>query len=209
MHKNVGIVDLIFYVVFPLVIWHFSRKYIDDYYDMLISSVPGIIYSIIRFFLLKKFNFFGLFMISSLIVGTLIDVLSGSAIQMLWNNVYYSYFFGIVYIVSILVNRPIYLYFSLDFVEMQGQNRKLMKELFFQKKILLIFKWITFGFAFKDILLSTIKVWLISNYGVDAFDKGIVIRQIIGWVIGGISFYGFIYIAKLLQQQELTAKNIN
>ncbi|MGG0658657.1 VC0807 family protein [Rummeliibacillus pycnus] len=209
MQKNVGIFDLIFYGVFPLIIWHFSRNYIDDYYAMLISSVPGIVYSIIRFFLLKKINFFGLFMIGSLIVGTLIDVLSGSAIQLLWNNVYYSYFFGIVFIVTILVNRPIYLYFSLDFVEMQGYNRKLMKGLFFQKRILIIFKWITFGFAFKDILLATIKIWLISEYGVDAFDKGIVIRQIIGWGITGISFYGFIYIAKLLQQQEITAKSIN
>ncbi|MFJ8260813.1 VC0807 family protein [Rummeliibacillus sp. NPDC094406] len=209
MQKNVGIFDLIFYGVFPLIIWHFSRKYIDDYYAMLISSVPGIVYSMIRFFLLKKINFLGLFMIGNLIVGSLIDVLSGSAIQLLWNNVYYSYFFGIVFIVTILVNRPIYVYFSLDFVEMQGYNRKLMKKLFFQKKILQIFKWITFGFAFKDILLATIKIWLISKYGVDAFDKGIVIRQLIGWSIGGISIYGFIYIAKVLQQQELAAKNVN
>ncbi|WP_397538664.1 VC0807 family protein [Rummeliibacillus pycnus] len=209
MQKSVGILDLIFYAVFPIVIWQFSRKYIDDYYAMLISSVPGIIYSMIRFILLKKLNFFGVFMMGNLIVGTLIDVLSGSAIQLLWNNVYYSYFFGIVFIVTILVNRPIYLYFSLDFVEMQGYNRKRMKKQFFQKKILLIFKWITFGFAIKNILLSTIKIWLISKYGVDAFDKGIIIREIIGWGIGGISFYGFIYIAKLLRQQEFTAKNVN
>ncbi|WP_299510569.1 VC0807 family protein [uncultured Rummeliibacillus sp.] len=209
MQKNIPIFDMIFYFGFPLLIWHFSRNYIGDYYAMLLSSVPGIIYSIIRFILLKKLNFLGLFMISNLVVGTLIDVLSGSAMQLQWNNVYYAYFISFLSFTTIIINRPLYLYFALDFVEMQGYNRKLMKKLYYQKKILRVFKWITFGFTFKEVLLATIKVWLIKKYGVDAFDKGIIIRQIIGWGLSGISFYGFIYISKLLQEQDNNAGNLN
>lgn len=147
-------------------------------------------------------------MIGNLVVGTLIDVLSGSAMQLQWNNVYYAYFISILSLATIIINRPLYLYFALDFVEMQGYDRILMKKSFYQNKILRVFKWITFGLSFKEILLATIKVWLIKRYGVDAFDKGIIIRQIIAWGLSGISTYGFIYISKLLQQQD-NAKNMN
>ena len=198
MQKNIVIYDLIFYVIFPFLLFNVLQDYIGDYNAMLISSIPGIIYSTIRFLLLKKVNFFGVFIITNLAIGTLIDVLSGSAIQLLWNNIYYSYFVGGIFIISVLFKKPIFLYFSLDIVEMQGQKRKKMKELFYQKKILLIFNLITFGFAFRDILLATIKIWLVSEYGVDAFDKGIVIRQLLSWTLTGISIYGFIHISKLL-----------
>lgn len=140
VNKNVVVWDLICYVVFPLVIWHATREYVSDYYAMLISSVPGIIYSIVRFILIKKLNVFGIFMIANLVIGTLIDVLSGSAMNMLWNNVYYLYILPFLFLLTALINKPLYLYFSLDFVEMQGHNRKKMKELFYQKRILTVFK---------------------------------------------------------------------
>ena len=202
MQKNIVIYDLIFYIIFPILIFNVLQDYIGDYYAMLISSIPGVIYSSIRFVMLKKVNFFGVFIITNLAIGTLIDVLSGSAIQLLWNNIYYSYFVGGFFILSVVIKKPIFLYFSLDFVEMQGQGRDKMKELFYQRKILLIFNLITLGFAFRDILLATIKIWLVSEYGVDAFDKGIVIRQLLSWTLTGISIYGFIYISKLLNSTD-------
>ncbi|MDR7071705.1 VC0807 family protein [Fictibacillus barbaricus] len=206
MHKNIVVWDLICYVIFPLLIWNFSRDYISDYYAMLISSVPGIIYSIIRFILLKKINLLGIFMIANLSLGTLIDVLSGSAIRMLWNNVFFSYAFALFFIITIMMNKPIYLFFSLDVVEMQGHNRDKMKKLFYQSKTLTIFKLITLGFAFREVLLASIKVWLIMKYGVDAFDKGIILRQVLNWTITGISIYGFIHISKMLNESKPNEK---
>ncbi|QFT87641.1 hypothetical protein FIU87_03165 [Bacillus sp. THAF10] len=169
---------------------------------MLISSIPGIIYSLIRFILLKKINLFGIFIISNLFLGTLIDVLSGSAINLLWNNIYYSYFLGILFLFTIFLNKPIALYFALDFVELQGQNRIKMKEIFYQKRILNIFKLITFVFAFRDILLASIKWWLISTYGIESFDKGLVLRQIFSWVLTGLSIYGFIYVSNIINENS-------
>ncbi|MCA1054334.1 hypothetical protein LCM10_04985 [Rossellomorea aquimaris] len=202
MQKNIVLGDIIFYLIFPIVIWNISRDYIGDYYAMLLSSVPGIIYSVIRFILLKKVNLFGLFMIGTLLAGTLVDVLSGSALNLLWNNVYYSYGIGLFFILTILFNRPITLFFALDFVEMQGYDRKEMRTIFYQKRILNLFKLITFGFAFRDILLASIKVWLISEYGVEAFDKGLILRQILSWTLTGVTIYGFIYISKILSENR-------
>ncbi|MTT31721.1 hypothetical protein GMB86_06805 [Terrilactibacillus sp. BCM23-1] len=202
MNKNIIVCDFILYLIFPLVIWNVFKNYMDDYYAMLISSIPGIVYSIIRFILLKKINLFGVALITNLTIGILIDVLAGSAIQMLWNEVFYSYIVAFIFIVTILINKPIFLVFSLDFVEMQGHTREQLKKVFYQKKILFVFKLITYGFALREILLATIKIWLIQKYGIHSFDKGLILRQILNWTITGISMYGFIYISKCLNPPE-------
>ncbi|TFE00585.1 VC0807 family protein [Jeotgalibacillus salarius] len=202
MKKNIVLWDLICYAVFPLVIWHASREYIGDYYAMLVSTIPGLVYSVIRFMVLKKVNFLGIYMIVTLAIGTLIDVLAGSAIQMLWNSVIYSFTLSLLLIFSIIINKPLYLLFATDVMELQGRDRNILKQEFYQKKILFIFKLITLGFAFQGILPASIKVWLILNYGVEAFDKGIVLRQVISWTISAVLIYGFVHIAKLLNYKS-------
>lgn len=202
MNKNILVWDLICYIIFPLVIWHGSRAYIGDYYAMLISTVPGFIYSVIRFMILKKVNFLGIYLIVTLAIGTLIDVLAGSALQMLWNSVIYSYALSFLLLISIAINKPLYLLFAVDIMELRGRNREILIQEFYQKKVLFIFKLITFGFAFQGILLASIKVWLIMTYGVEAFDKGLVLRQVLSWTISAVLIYGFVHIAKLLNYKS-------
>ncbi|KAB2330011.1 hypothetical protein F7731_20930 [Cytobacillus depressus] len=192
------LLDIIFYVAFPLAVWNIGRDWFGDYLAMILSTVPGILYSLYRFFELKKVNFFGLFLLTNLIITFLIDILAGSAIQLLWNNVIYSYFLGAVFLGTILVKKPIFLFMALDLTEMQGQDRSEMKSLFFGKKILTIFNWVTAGFALKFIILAGIKTWLIQQYGVEAFDKGILLRQALNWGFTIVSLSGFYFINKEL-----------
>ncbi|WP_066301778.1 VC0807 family protein [Bacillus sp. FJAT-29937] len=198
MKKYIVLLDIIFYVVFPLAVWNLGREWLGDYMAMILSSVPGILYSLYRFYELKKINFFGIYLLTNLIIGFLIDVLAGSALQLLWNNVIYSYILGAVYFGTIIFKKPIFLYMALDLTEMQGQDRSKMKSLFFEKKIITIFSWITAGFALKFIILATIKTWLIQQYGVEAFDKGIILRQILNWGFTIVSLSGFYFINKEL-----------
>ncbi|TGB03853.1 VC0807 family protein [Halobacillus salinus] len=198
--KNFVLYDVIFYLVFPIALWHLLRDPIGDYYAMLLSSVPGIIYTIYRFLALKKVNLFGIYMITTLVVGTLVDVLSGSAIRLLWNNVIYAYILGAFFLLTIIIKRPIALYFALDFSEMQGYDRKFSKRLFYKKKLLHLFNWIVVGFALQDILLASVKVWLIQKYGVEAFDEGLILRQILNWGLTIPIIGGFFYIGKVIQQ---------
>ncbi|MCP1156400.1 MULTISPECIES: VC0807 family protein [Bacillus] len=196
MQKNSMVLDILFYVVLPLVVWNYGRDMLGDYLAMILSSVPGIIYTLYRFFQLKKVNLFGLFLLSNLVIGTMIDVLAGSALQLLWNNVIYSYVLGCLFLLTIVLKKPVFLYFTLDFMELQGKDRGSMKEVFFKSKTLMIFSLITAGFALKFILLASIKVWLIGKYGVDAFDQGIVLRQILNWGFTIVSAGGFYFILK-------------
>ncbi|MFC7322753.1 VC0807 family protein [Halobacillus campisalis] len=200
MKNHFVLLDLIFYVVFPLAVWNLTRDPIGDYYAMLLSSVPGIIYTVYRFMALKKVNVFGLYMISTLVVGTLIDVLAGNAIRLLWYNVIYAYVLAGLFLLTIVIKKPIALYFALDFTELQGDDRAFNKRLFYQKKIYRIFSWIVAGFAFQNILSATLKAWLITEYGVEAFDKGIILRQVINWGLTFIIMAGFFYISKVINE---------
>ncbi|OEH91069.1 VC0807 family protein [Bacillus solimangrovi] len=198
MGKNIVLLDLVFYVILPLICWNGLRESIGDYYAMLASSVPAIIYSLYRFYEVKRINITGLYIIIILVIGTLIDVLAGSAMQLLWNNVYYSLALCTFFLMTILIKKPMALYFALDFVELQGDDRVLSKHLFYQKTIFILFQFVTLLFALRSGLLAAIKVWLISEYGVEAFDKGIIVKQTISWLITALTVIGFLYIKKVI-----------
>ncbi|WP_053220210.1 VC0807 family protein [Virgibacillus senegalensis] len=198
MKRNIVLLDIIFYVLFPLFIWHFIRDFIGDYYAMLLSSVPGILYSVYRFFELKRINFFGIFILVTLMIETLIDVLAGSSLQLLWNNVFYAAAMSLFFLSSVFIKKPITLYFGLDFAELQGYDRHFSKCLYKQKRIFLVFQLITLVFALRSGVLAIVKACLILKYGVEAFDKGIILRQAFSWIMTGITVAGFFYIGKII-----------
>ncbi|NKE04036.1 VC0807 family protein [Mesobacillus selenatarsenatis] len=208
MRKNLILLDLIFYVGLPLLFWNGLRDVIGDYYAMLASSVPAIIYSLYRFYEVKKINITGLYIITTLVIGTLIDVLAGSALQMLWNNVFYNAAIGTFIFTTILIKRPMALYFGLDFAELQGHDRTFCKHLFNHKKIFIIFQLVTLSFALRSGVFAVIKSWLIIEYGVEAFDKGILVRQVIGWLFTGMTMFGFFYIAKVIKDHPEIIKGV-
>lgn len=199
MKRNFVLLDLLIYVALPLFVWNIMRDYIGDYYAMLLSSVPGIIYTVYRFIQMKKVNTFGLFILITLIVGTLIDVLAGSSIQLLWNNVYYAAALSLFFFITMLLRKPISLFFGLDFAELQGYDRTFSKRLYYKKPLYRIFQLITLCFALRSGILAIVKAWLILEYRVEAFDKGILLRQAFSWIMTGITVAGFIYIGKIIQ----------
>ncbi|MHA7136956.1 VC0807 family protein [Rossellomorea arthrocnemi] len=208
MKRNFVLLDLLIYVALPLFVWNIMRDYIGDYYAMLLSSVPGIIYTVYRFIEMKKVNTFGLFILVTLIVGTLIDVLAGSSIQLLWNNVYYAAALSLFFFITMLLRKPISLFFGLDFAELQGYDRTFSKRLYYKKPLFRIFQLITLCFALRSGILAIVKAWLILEYGVEAFDKGIILRQAFSWIMTGITVAGFIYIGKIIQDSPQLVKEV-
>ncbi|MCA1060683.1 hypothetical protein LCL96_17235 [Rossellomorea aquimaris] len=208
MKKNIVLLDLMIYVALPLFVWNILRDYTGDYYAMLLSSIPGIVYTIYRFIEMKKVNTFGLFILFTLIVGTLIDVLAGSSLQLLWNNVYYAAGMSLFFLVTMMIKRPIALYFALDFAELQGYDRTFSHRLFYKKPLYTLFQLITLCFAMRSGILAIVKTWLIIEYGVEAFDKGIILRQAFSWIMSGITFAGFFYIGKIINKSPHLIKEV-
>ena len=200
--KRVMVLDIVFYLIFPLVIWKFGRDMLGDYPAMIVSSVPGIIYSVYRFWEIKRINVFGVFMLVTLVAGTLVEILAGSAIQLLWNQVYYTFAIGFVFLLTIFIKRPLGLLFALDIMEMQGASRKDMKEYFYHRKIYFVFVLITLLFTFRDWILAIVKIYLIREYGVDAFTKGILYRQLFSWAVTALTVGGYVYVSIQLNKMN-------
>src|SRR5213595_2070357 len=98
--------DIVFYFAMPILFWEISRVYFSDYISILISSLPGISYSIYRFLQTNGANFTRLFLFFNIFIGLFIDLCSGSALQILWNDAYYSLGLCISYLISCFFRKP-------------------------------------------------------------------------------------------------------
>lgn len=202
------IFDLIFYAAIPYVLWKFGRDPFGDYNAMLISTVPGFIYTIYRFVKEKQFNIAGLFVIVSLLIGTVINLLSGSAVQMLWNSIFLGLFYAFVHFIAFIVKRPFSLYFAVDFSYLQGYDRKSSTNLFYQKDIFKWFQIIQVLFILRSLTLAALKVYLLKIYGVDGYDQMLIYRQLVSWmfsaIIMGMYFYTNIPIQQYFKSGEVS-----
>ncbi|GAB0170843.1 VC0807 family protein [Lysinibacillus sp. CTST325] len=212
-NKKLILLDLIFYAALPYIIWNFGREPFGDYLSMLISTIPGIVYTIYRFILNKQFNITGLFILGSLALGTTVDLLSGSAEQMIWNGVYFSLFYSFFYIVALVIKRPFSLYFAVDFAYLQGYERKVSRALFYQKGIFKWFQFIQVIFIIRGLFMAGLTVFLLKNFRIDSYGEMLIYKQILGWIFSGLIMGMFFYInipvqnffAK--QQRQLQDKN--
>ncbi|GAA0598367.1 hypothetical protein GCM10009001_13140 [Virgibacillus siamensis] len=204
--KKLIIMDLIFYAALPYFIWKYGQDPLGDYAAMLISTVPGFLYTIYRFFVEKEFNIAGFLGIGALFLGTTVDLLSGSAEQMLWNSVYLGLFYVGIHIITFFVRRPLALYFAVDFAYLQGHARKDSTNLFFQRGIFKWFQYIQILFIVRGLFMAGLKVYLLQEYGVDGYDEMLIYRQVAGWffgiLIGGIFFYTNVPIQRFLDRQR-------
>ncbi|MDW0116526.1 VC0807 family protein [Sporosarcina thermotolerans] len=198
--KKLMALDLVFYMALPFIVWNYGREPFGDYYALLLSTVPGLIYTIYRFVREKQFNISGLFIILSLFLGTAVNLLSGNAENLLWNQVYLGYMYSSVYLLSVLFRRPLALYFAVDFAYLQGHPREESKALFSTKGIFKWYQMVTGLFVFKGLFQSSLKAYLIYSYGVDGYGQVLIYRQISGWIFSGLIAIGYFYIVSQVRR---------
>ncbi|MGC4378570.1 VC0807 family protein [Fictibacillus sp. Mic-4] len=195
MKKSAVFYDLLFYLILPYFIWNKGRDVLGDYYAILLSSVPGFIYTIYRFVKDKQFNVTGIFILFSLFAGTTVDLLSGSAGKMLWNQVYLGIAIGLIILSTIFMKKPLALYFAVDVAFMQGQARSETKELYRKKEFYRYFVWLTGLFAFRSLFQAGLKAYLLTTYGVKKYDFILFAMKISGWIFAGLITAGFVFIS--------------
>lgn len=194
VNRKLIILDIVCFVMLPLVIWNNGRVFFSDYIAMLLSTVPGFMYTIYRFRVERQFHITGLFIITSLFIGTTVDLLSGSAERMLWNQIYLGLFYVVVHFIALVIRRPFALYFAVDFVYLQGHPREETKRLFYQKGIFMWFQMIQLLFVIRGLFMAGLNTWLLKTYGVDGYNQMIIYRQIAGWFFGLLVAGMYIYI---------------
>lgn len=192
--KKFILLDIIFYVVLPYFIWNYGKDALGDYYAMLLSTVPGFCYTIYRFAKERQFNIAGLSIVLGLFLSTAINLLSKNAESMLWNQVYLGYGYGVIYLVSIVIRKPLALRFAADFVSLQGYPRETIYPLFSQKNIFAWFQLLTGLFVVSSFFQSSLKAWLIYSNGVDGYGEMLFYMKISGWLFYGFILAGFFFI---------------
>src|SRR5699024_12411314 len=115
---------IVCYALLPFFFWNYGREPLCDYLAILLSTVPGFIYTVYRFVTEKQLNIAGLFIITSLFISTVVDLVSTSAIHMLWNQVYLGFGFGVVFLITSFIKKPLALCFAVDFAYLQGYQRE-------------------------------------------------------------------------------------
>lgn len=209
MFKNIYLyVDLFFYFLLPLLLWESARGFLGDLLTILSASISGFIYSSYRFYKMKKINFTQLFLIINLIIGTLIDLFSNSALQILWNDVYFSLGLSIVYVFSLLINKPLFLLFAIDLMEYDGYERKLTKELLTTTTFLNTYKLITLLNSIRELFYSFLLFRLIIKYGVDAYHWDIILDQAFNLVLSIITMFVLFYTYRMLNKIEGIKKRV-
>ncbi|PGZ96370.1 hypothetical protein COE51_17185 [Bacillus pseudomycoides] len=192
--------DIVFYLIFPFIIWKFGKHFMDAYYAMLISSVPGIFYTLYCFKKERQFHVTGFFILITMIVNTSVDLLSGSAEKMLWNDVYYHITLGILVICTIFIKQPLMLYFAADYAALQGYDRKESQLLYRDPRLFPSFQYFTLFFGLQFIALSFIKIYMISKFGVDGYGEMKAIMTGIGWFVSIAIGAGFLWVAHKIKQ---------
>ncbi|TYR81783.1 hypothetical protein FZC66_08100 [Priestia megaterium] len=173
--------DLLFYIAIPYLIWNQGKDIIGDYYAILLSTAPAFFYTIYTFIKERQFNVTGLFLVVTLLVRTIIDLLSGNAETMLINQVYFMVGLAVFVLVTILVKKPIGLYFFVDTAYLMGYKREDSLKLFYEPDLFKMMNWLTVLFAGRYVFLALVKYMLIQKYGVDGYGNMIVFRQAVTW----------------------------
>jgi hypothetical protein len=194
------LLDLLFYFVFPILCWEIGREYLPDYIAMILSTLPGVSYSFFRFLKSNELNFTRKFLLFNILAGLFIDLLSGSALSLLWNNAFYSLGLTLAYLISCFFNKPLFLYFSLDILVEQGYDRRLTKELFFEKGALKSLKTLTLLNGIREFIYALLLISLISKYGVEIYSLSILIDQFFSFLMSGVTITIFIYLYKHLNE---------
>ncbi|WP_337018895.1 VC0807 family protein [Oceanobacillus massiliensis] len=191
MNRKLAFLDLLCYGAIPFLIWKYGREPLGDYWAILLSTAPAFIYTVYRFVKERQFNVLGLFIISSLLISTTVNLLSSSAERMLWNQVFLGFGFASVYLFSMLIKKPLALYFAVDFAYLQGYPRNDSISLFKVKEIFMGFQYITLLFALRNVFQNLLKMWLLTRYGADGYGQMIIYMTITGWVFSGLIMAGF------------------
>jgi hypothetical protein len=200
MNKKLILLDIICYAVVPYLIWNHGREILGDYWAIILSTVPGFIYTVYRFLKEKQFNIAGLFILGSLAISTTVNLLSSSAESMLWNQVYLGLAYGVIYLLSIFIKQPLALHFMVDWAYLQGFARQDSRTLYFKPQLLKWFQLLTLLFVARSIFMNGLKAFLLQTYGAGGYGKMLIYMNISGWIFSAVVTLGFVFIGVKINQ---------
>ncbi|WP_274364645.1 VC0807 family protein [Paenibacillus thermotolerans] len=191
------VLDLLFYGVFPYLIWAAAKHSVSDYHALLLSTSPSFAYSLFRFAIERQWNVTGLFLIATLLTSTAIDLASGNAEAMIRNNIRTLLGFGVFFLITMLMKRPMAAYFFADAANVWlGEKKKRSAQDFRKPELMPYFQGLTLLFAVRYLFIALAKWSMFEYYGVAGYGILIWWRVALSFAFGAVIVLAFLYVAR-------------
>lgn len=199
---RIVVYDLLFYAVLPYCIWLLARASLSDYHALLLTTVPGFVYTVLRFVRERSWNVTGLFLMAALLIGTTVDLLSGNAEAMILNNIRTMLAFGAFFVLTILAKRPMAMYFFADTAPLLGwlpphKERETLRD----ERLLPYFHALTLLFALRYVAIAVVKLFMFTIYGVEGYGVLIWWRVGLSWGFGALILLASLYVANEVRRR--------
>ncbi len=200
--KRRVIMDLIFYLGIPMLAWNFCRESWGDYLTVLLGMLPAVIYTIVSFILKREWNVTGIFFLALISLNFLMNLLSHTAIQELWNSVWMAYLSIAFYGFTILIKRPIGIYFFIDYAHARGVPREESRALYRSPKHFHHFVYFTLFLCFRELIVIIVKSFMIKKMGVEGFNSIQIFSSTLNYSFTALMVFYIIYIIKQIAKDK-------
>jgi len=201
--KRRVIMDLVFYLCVPLLTWNLCRNLWGDYLTILLGMLPAVIYTLTMFVASREWNVTGVFFLSIISLNFVANLLSHNATQELWNGVWMGCASILFYSITILVKRPIGLYFFIDYAFARGVPREESRALYCSPKHFHHFIKFTLFLCARELVAISIKSVMIKNMGIEGFNAIQVSSTVLNYVFTALMIYYVIYIVRQVAKDKL------
>lgn len=190
------ILDMLIYLGIPLLAWNLGRSYWGDYLTILLGMVPAVIYTIVTFLWNREWNITGIFFLTLISLNFLMNLLSHTAEQELWNSVWLGYASVAFYSFTILIKRPIGIYFFIDYAYSKGIPREKSRKLYGAPKHFQKFINFTLFLCLREVIVIVVKSVMIKRLGVEGFPAIQLTNTILNYIFTAIMIVYIMYIIK-------------
>lgn len=197
MKKKI-LLDLFFYLAVPLLAWNLLRGQFSDYLLILLGLVPGLIYTVIGFVLSREYSVSGLFFLSLISLNLAMNLVSSTAEQELWNPVWLSYLSIAFYALTMLVRRPIGLYFFIDYAHSRGVPRERSRPIYRAPRNFHHFYKFTGFLMLREAASIAVLTVMIRRLGVEGYNQIRLTSTVINYVFIGLMILYIVYILRHL-----------
>lgn len=200
--KKKFVIEIIIYTVLPVLLWKILKIKIENYYAMLASIAPGIVYTFYKLYHEKMINAIGGFIFFSRMLFLGLALIKKSDLWFLQSYIWHQLIMAFIFSVSLIIKKYIPFYFFLEMYEGFGYNREDISLLCHESRIYRYFRYYTLFYVFIRISNSLIRYMLIGKFGVNGYDKILIITYSIIWVSLSIELKYISYIIQKTKETE-------
>lgn len=200
---------MIVYLGIPLLAWNLGRSYWGDYLTILLGMVPAVIYTIVTFIWNREWNITGIFFLSIISLNFLMNLLSHSAEQELWNSVLMGFISIAFYSSTILLKRPIGMYFFIDYAYAKGIPREKSRGLYGSPRYLHYFVKFTLFLCLRELIAILVKSAMIKQMGIKGFNAILVTNTVLNYIFTAVMIMYIMYIIKQIHKSKVAVEDIH